>query len=175
MTLHPLFRVVMTASCLGLVFSVLPLAPDFALGLRSSTAFAQTVDPDSPAAEDPEAEAGEEPEEMPDLEPGDLPDEADIAPIVFDDDAGDYDEWLAQQSQRNDPALLITRRGDAPKVTWDGVLTMVLDETQVEFRDHVSGRTSHTVGLTTDEAKAFFDRLSSLDPETARTKAGFSG
>lgn len=175
MMLHPLFRVVMTTSCLGLAFSVLPLTPDFASGLRSSTAFAQTVDPDAPAAEDPEAGAEEEPEEMPGLEPGDLPDEADIAPLDFDDDGEEYDEWLAQQSQRNDPAPLVTERSDGPKVTWDGVLTMVLDDDQVEFRDHVSGRRSHTVGLTAPEAKALFDSLSSLDPETARTKAGFSG
>ena len=34
---------------------------------------------------------------------------------------------------------------------------------------------SHTVGLTATEAKAFFGSLSSVDPETARTKAGFNG
>jgi hypothetical protein len=175
MTLHPLFRIVMTTSCLGLAFSVLPLTPDFASGLRSSTAFAQTVDPDAPVAEDPETGAEEEPEEMPDLEPGDLPDEDDIAPLDFDDDGEEYSEWLAQQSERNDPAPLITERSDAPKVTWDGVLTMVLDETQVEFRDHVSRRTSHTVGLTAAEAKTFFDSLSSVDPDTARLRAGFGG
>jgi hypothetical protein len=168
MTLHPLFRIVMTTSCLGFAFSVLPLTPDLASGLRSSAAFAQTVDPDASAAE-------EEPEEMPGLEPGDLPDEADIAPMDFDDDGEDYDEWLARESRRNDPVPLGTERSDGQEVTWDGVLTMRLDEDQVEFRDHVSGRTSHTVGLTSAEAKSFFDGLSSLDPETARAKAGFSG
>lgn len=174
MTLHPLFRFVTLTSCLGLSLAILPVSPDLHSGLRLTAAWADAADPDATATdEDPVAE--EDPEEMPELEVGELPDEGEIAPIDFDDDGEEYAEWLARESRRNEPAPPVTERSNDPKVTWDGVLTMVLAEDQVEFRDHVSGRRSHTVGLTAPEAKALFDSLSSLDPETARTKAGFSG